>query len=374
MLKNIHYIKLFTLIALSLALMSWGYVGHEKINHSASLSFNAEMEQFMAWAATLAAHASDADERKEIDPNEGPRHYIDIDNYPEFVAAGRIPQTYDSIVALYGEDFVIDQGVLPWATLTTYDSLVNCFLRRDWAKAVLFASDLGHYVADGHMPLHITRNYNGQYSGNNDIHSHYESVMINAYIDQIIYEGDGISLISDVNTYVFNYLYSNYPYVDSIMAADDYAQGVAGNNTSSEYKQALWEKTKSFTVPLFSSASHALAELIYSAWAEAGKPLINASGIFDHEVQSHEINLQITPNPLTEDARIRFTLPESSEVRLQIVNVCGITVATIADSCLTAGSYEFTWETSSLPEGVYFLSLEAGKFRDVRKAIKISSN
>ena len=77
--------------------------------------------------------------------------------------------------------FVIDQGVLPWATQITYDSLVNCFTRFDWAKAVLFASDLGHYVGDAHNPLHITRNYNGQYSGNYGVHSRYESGMINAF-------------------------------------------------------------------------------------------------------------------------------------------------------------------------------------------------
>jgi len=374
MLKKYRFFKLFSLLALSLALMSWGYTGHYKINNSASLSFTTEMEQFMAWAVTLAEHASDADDRKETDPNEGPRHYIDIDNYPEFLTEGKIPQTYDSVVALYGESFVIDQGILPWATLTTYDSLVNCFLRRDWAKAVLFASDLGHYVADAHMPLHITRNYNGQYSGNNGIHSRYESTMINAYIGQINYSGDDISFVTDVNGYVFNYIYSNYTYVDSVLAADDYAQGVAGNTSSAEYKQALWEKSMSFTVPLFSRASHALAELIYSAWAEAGKPLIDASGIFDLKAQRNGIHLQISPNPFKENARIQFTLPESSEVHLQIVNVYGIVVATLVDSCLSKGSHEITWDTASLPRGIYFLSMEAGKLREVRKAIRIASN
>ena len=145
--------------------MSWGYNGHYKINQSAPLSFNAEMEQFMAWAVTLSQHASDADYRKDEDPSDGPKHYIDIDNYSEFIATGRIPQTYDSVMALHGYGFVIAQGILPWATLTTYDSLVAAFTRFDWEKAVLLASDLGHYVADGHNPLHITRNYDGDFTG-----------------------------------------------------------------------------------------------------------------------------------------------------------------------------------------------------------------
>jgi hypothetical protein len=371
--KN-RFIWLFSLLVLSLILMSWGYTGHFKINNSTSLSFTPEMEQFMSWAAVLAEHASDADDRKDIDPNEGPRHYIDIDNYPEFLTTGRIPQTYDSVVALYGESFVIDQGVLPWATLKTYDSLVNCFLRRDWAKAVLFASDLGHYVADGHMPLHITLNYNGQYSGNTGIHSRYESTMINAYINQINYPGDAISLIPDVNAYVFNYLYSNYIYVDSVLAADDYAQGVAGNTSSAEYRQALWERSMSFTVPLFSRASHALAGLIYSAWVQAGKPLINPSGAYEHIVPGNGIHLQIAPNPFNEYTHIRFILSENSETCMRVINVYGKVVETLVDSNLTTGIHEITWNTSNLPEGVYFLSLEAGKLIKIGKIFKVRSN
>jgi len=158
------------------------------------------------------------------------------------------------------------------------------------------------------MPLHITRNYNGQYSGNIDIHSRYESAMINTYINQINYTGDDISFITDVNGYVFNYLYANYIYVDSVMIADDYAQAVAGNTSSAEYRQALWEKSMSFTLLLFGRASHALAEMIYSAWTEAGKPLINASGIYNPSSENNGIRLKISPNPLRELANIQFTL------------------------------------------------------------------
>ncbi|HEY9113754.1 MAG TPA: hypothetical protein VIN10_03585, partial [Bacteroidales bacterium] len=162
--------KIIFTLTLPLVLISWGYQGHHKISEESKQSFHEEMTQFLAWANVLAEHASDADDRKDIDPNEGPRHYIDIDNYPVFLEKGRIPQTYDSVIDIYGEDFVIEQGILPWATKTTYDSIVSCFMRRDWDKAGLFAADLGHYVADGHMPLHITMNYNGQHTGNTGIH------------------------------------------------------------------------------------------------------------------------------------------------------------------------------------------------------------
>lgn len=371
MLQQYRNIKLVSLLALSLILMSWGYNGHHKISFNSSLSFNPEMEQFTSWAVTLAEHASDADDRKDEDPDEGPRHYIDIDNYPGFLTEGRIPQTYDSVVALYGQSFVIDQGVLPWATRISYDSLVNCFIRFDWEKAVLFASDLGHYVADAHMPLHITRNYNGQYSGNYGIHSRYESGMINEYKDEITYQGDEIIFISDVNDYIFDYLYANYIYVDSVFLADDYAQAVAGNDYSDEYKAALWEKTRSFTTPLFSRSSHALAELIYSAWVEAGKPDMNSGpGIFENNDKRNGIPLEVNPNPLSENAIITFFLPESLKVTLRIIDVNGNEVETLINTSLSGGNHEIHWHTASLTKGIYFLSVDAGNLKEIRKLIK----
>ncbi len=372
MLLKSRYLRFIPLLALSILLMSWGPGGHEKINNKATLSFPPEMEQFTAWAATLAGHASDADDRKAIDPDEAPRHYIDIDNYQEFISNGRIPQAYDSVVALYGEEFVIGQGILPWATVKAYDSLVNSFLRHDWAKAVLFASDLGHYIADGHMPLHITRNYNGQYSGNTGIHNRYELTMISAFYDGIDYSGDSVSFVPDVRSYIFNYLYTNYVYADSVLAADDYAKSVDGNTSSDAYKEALWEKSRSFTVPLFSSSSRALAELIYTAWVEAGRPPFNSvPGVFDPQGHQNIMLLECSPNPFNEFASIKFSLFESSVVKLKVVNVYGIIIETLVDGSLPQGIHEFRWDTLNLQPGIYFLSIEAGIYQGLAKIVKI---
>ncbi len=242
--------KSFPIIAslglVSLILMSWGYDGHYKINTNAALSFNPEMSQFVEWTTRLAEHASDADNRKSNDDTEGPKHYIDIDSYPEFVTDGHISQTWDSIVDEHGDAFVMDNGILPWATLATYDTLKSCFERRDWDKAVLVAADLGHYVADGHMPLHICKNYNGQLTGNSGIHSRYESTMIKAHITEINYPGSDVSVIHDVRGYIFSYLYDTYPYVDSILIADNYARETAGDTRSTNYTNALMEQDQGF--------------------------------------------------------------------------------------------------------------------------------
>ena len=86
------------ILFLAILFLGWGYVGHRIINYNTILSALPEMEFFETWADSLQAHASDADYRKSWDPTEAPKHYIDIDNYPEFIATGTIPQSFDSTV------------------------------------------------------------------------------------------------------------------------------------------------------------------------------------------------------------------------------------------------------------------------------------
>ncbi len=364
-----HFLLIIAFIGLSVVLISWGSVGHYKINFCSGLSFNAEMSQFNVRIDLLANHASDADDRKSWDPNESPKHYIDIDNYPEFVSNGRIPQTLDSAINIHGGYFVYDNGILPWATLTAFDSLQSCFERYDWPKALLFASDLGHYVADGHMPLHITRNYNGQYTGNSGIHSRYESTMINAYISQIIYPGIEVSEIDDVNQYVFDYLYSNYVYVDSVIAADNYAKNIAGNTNSTAYKQALWLKTQGFTTLLFKNASHALAELVYTAWVKAGSHQMSETSIETLSSETSISNLENTPNPFNNSTTINFSLPNNSEILLQVFDFSGKHIITLANGPKAKGSNSIKWIPENLPSGIYYLSLKSNEIFEVKKMV-----
>ena len=355
LLKNTGFAVLT--VAFALILLSWGSTGHYKINYNTQLSYNQEMEQFSAWAPVLAQHASDADIRKSWDPDESPKHYIDIDNYPEFLNTGSIPQDFNEIVAAHGFSFVIDQGILPWATEIAYDSLQSCFERSDWEKAVLFASDLGHYVADGHMPLHITRNYNGQYSGNNGIHSRYESSMINTYASQIVYTGENVLQINDVNQYIFDYLYSNYTLVDSVLAADDYAKAIAGNTSSNLYYENLWNETQGFTIELFKLASFRLTELIYTAWKNAGSPLISYT--FNPQAIDQPFGLQISPNPATKSTLIHFFMRDTGKIHLDVINNQGRKVYSLIDSVAEAGDHEFQFDVSQLPLGLYFVVLRS---------------
>jgi hypothetical protein len=335
----------FLLIMIALLSFGWGSLGHRIINKNSKLSFPTELNFLLYWADSLAAHASDADNRKGSDPNEAPKHFIDIDNYPEFVSTGRITQNFDSLVLQHGNTFVLDQGILPWAIMKTVDSLQAAFVQGDLQKAMLISADLGHYIGDAHMPLHLTRNYNGQYTGQSGIHSRYESSMIGTYQQQIIYNGDTVSRISNLSDFVFEMIYANYKYVDSVLVADLTAKSFAGGNYNSAYYQKLWELTKNFTIKLYKNASYDLARLIYTAWKNAsGNPSITTLGI------------KLIPEGLYNAVLNRLNMKDT--VRAYLRNVSSPyskvdSAIAVIDSLTFTGNFSF----QNVSTGSYYLSI-----------------
>jgi len=360
-----------SLICLLLLLSAWGSKGHKKISQYFSASLPAEMAFLIpTWTNFVMNHASDADYRKDEDPDEAPRHYIDIDVYQEFIQTGRIPQTYDSLVMQYGYFFVIDNGILPWATLRTFDSLQKCFERKDWNRSAYFAADLGHYVGDGHMPLHITKNYNGQLTGQTGVHSRYETSLISRYESQIVYAPEPAGYINDVPNYVFGYLYHNYRYVDSILIADTYASNHAGGTGSAEYYQLLWEETGAFTIGMMSDASTALASLIYTAWVMAGSPEMHPNGIGEPGQTLQPDLLPAFPNPASESVCFPFVLPEGRmRVTLSVFNEPGTLEEIVFEQVMEGGYHRVNWESGELTPGVYLCRMNAGGCSFTRKFV-----
>ena len=266
-----QYVTWFALVIL---LCSWGEKGHQKINGSAPEFFHGRLNRYKGWSAVLSEHGSDPDNRRRTDPMEGIRHYIDIDAYQDFVETHLIVEGKEEAFKKYGKEFVRKNGTLPWVTDSTYHALVKQFKAKEWKKVVLTAADLGHYVGDGHMPLHLTTNYDGEPTGQKGIHSRYESKMINQYIDSITVKRSHLYKVKNVSRYVFDYMYFNYQFKDSLLNADKLAFEKAKKSYSFNYYPTLWAQTKGFTLLMIENSSKSLAELIRTAWIEAGRPRI----------------------------------------------------------------------------------------------------
>lgn len=77
------------------------------------------------------------------------------------------------------------------------------------------------------------------------------------------------------------------------------------------------------------------------------------------------------PNPFNPETKIRFNVPYSSLVTINVYNIKGEEISKLASSQLSEGSYEVNWNASSFSSGIYFCKLTADKFFEVRKMILI---
>jgi hypothetical protein len=102
----------------------------------------------------------------------------------------------------------------------------------------------------------------------------------------------------------------------------------------------------------------------------SGKHLGNAHALSSTRIQSVE------PNPVNPSTVVRFELAAASPVRISIYDVRGRRVTVLADAHHGAGIHEVRWNGNDargapVASGVYFVSLQAGAFRETRKVVVV---
>lgn len=165
----------FLLLVLCQQCFCWGFYGHRKINYLAVFLLPPEMMLlYKTNIDFLSEHSVDPDKRRYAIPEEGPRHYIDIDHYGSYPFK-ELPRNYDSAVAKFGVDSIQAYGIVPWWVQTMLARLTAAFKEKNQAKILKLSAEIGHYIADAHVPLHASHNHNGQFTNQNGIHGFWES-------------------------------------------------------------------------------------------------------------------------------------------------------------------------------------------------------
>ena len=297
---------LLVLPLLAVLLCSWGFFAHKQINRLAVFTVPPPLFGFYkTHVEFLTEHAVDADKRRYSDAAEACRHYLDADHYESTPPIDTIPKYWKQAVAKYTEDTLTAYGIVPWHVNLMTLRLTEAFKQKDKRKILRLSADLGHYVADAHVPLHATENYNGQLTGQTGIHGFWESRLPELFSSNYDFFTGKARYVEDVQQAAWIAVNGSFAAVDSVLRferelskqfPDDrkYAFEEKGRMMVRVYSKeyaAAYDKLMGDMVERRMRASVILVgSLWYTAWVNAGQPDLNS---LDEKPQEEEEQKQL---------------------------------------------------------------------------------
>jgi hypothetical protein len=262
----------------------WGFYGHKKITEMAIYTLPGEMMYFYKENAEVIIDKSVApDKRRYVIEAEGPKHYIDLDDYDDIDS---IPRYWFPAVEKYTKDSLVRHGTLPWSAYATYKQLVKAFSARDYASIITKSCDLAHYLADANVPLHTTSNYNGQKTGQKGIHGFWETRLPQLFSDDYDFLVGKAVYLDDPQQAIWHSILQANSLVDSLFIVERQITKQVGESRKFAYEDKGRRTVKVYSEK-YSGAYHAampvveqqmqrsiklIGDLWFTAWIEAGQP------------------------------------------------------------------------------------------------------
>ena len=96
----------------------------------------------------------------------------------------------------------------------------------------------------------------------------------------------------------------------------------------------------------------------------------NEVSVYDNIVHSFELG-QNYPNPFNPSTKIKFSIPITAKVKIEVFNISGNKVATLLDEQKEAGIHEVGFNASKLASGVFLYKISAGNFSATKKMLLV---
>jgi hypothetical protein len=284
---NLVVIGLFSMVQFSFL---WGFFAHKKINQLAVFTLPPPMSGFYKKNIEYLSEAAvNPDRRRYTVPEEAARHYIDLDDYGDS-AAFKLPRYWSDAVKKYGEDSLQARGIVPWHIYRMYFQLKEAFLLNDPERILRVSADLGHYIADAHVPLHTTKNYDGQLTGQVGIHGFWESRLPELYFEQYDFFVGPATYLPNVQLVAWEIVIQSHQAVDSVLRFEKNLSESAseskfnfeskGKQTVKVYSQDYAEKyhrqLSGMVERQFRGSVKKIGDVWYTAWVDAGQPDLKA--------------------------------------------------------------------------------------------------
>ncbi len=235
----------------------------------------------------ISEHSVDPDMRRYAIKEEGPRHYIDIDHYGSF-PYDSLPRNWNEAVVKFSEDTLQKHGIVPWWIQVMQRRLTNAFKEKNSVRILKLSAEIGHYLADAHVPLHASSNHNGQYTGQHGIHGFWES-----RVPELLAEKEWdffigkATYIKEPSAFIWERVLESAAAADSVLKyekelsqqflndkkfAFEERNGKIIRQYSSAFSKAYDEKLNGMIERRMRQSIYAVASFWYTAWVDAGQP------------------------------------------------------------------------------------------------------
>lgn len=266
----------------------WGFYAHRQINNYAVFLLPPEMMLlYKPNIDFLTEHAVDPDKRRYAIAEEGPRHYIDIDHYGTYPFSS-LPRKWNEAVQKFSQDTLMQYGIVPWHVEVMLGRLTVAFREKNFSRIMKTSAELGHYIADAHVPLHANSNHNGQLTNQRGIHGFWESrvpeLLAEKEFDFFIGKAQ---YINNPGKYIWDRVLESAKASDSVLMLEKelskrfspdgkYAfeerNGVIVRQYSSAFTIAFNRKLNGMVERRMRLAIASVASFWYTAWVNAGQP------------------------------------------------------------------------------------------------------
>lgn len=234
---------------------------------------------------------------------------VSLNDYQSFFNRYVIPQYYEddwvvdcsALEQLIGGPLdcelvrVIDHfspyGILPYNLVRVQEQLTQAFRSGNTSAILRISTEMGHYIGDGHVPLHTTENYNGEMTNQRGIHAFWESRIPELFADEQYNPFVGpAEYIADPVTFYWEVVLASHRLVGEVLAIEkelsltfpqdrqycfEERLGRTARVECTEYARAYQERMRGMVEERWRSSIHTIGSAWYTAWVDAGQPDLN---------------------------------------------------------------------------------------------------
>jgi len=279
------------LIVAVIVCSSWGFLGHRTIHQLAIYELPPSMRYyFHRNMAEIVKNSVRADQRRSQDKEEATKHFIDLELYGDS-AAWKMPLLWKDAVRKYGKDSLLKCGYVPYHVIAMKEKLSAAFRSGNKDSILFYAIDLGHYISDANVPLHVTENYDGQLTNQKGLHSLWESMVPEIEIQKYDLRGrHKAKYLKHPERAIWKAIRQSYKLLPDVFGAEKELTKTFTEaekyrvqiRNGREYKSYTSAFAKAYSARLEETinkqmirSANLLADFWYTAWVDAGCPNLN---------------------------------------------------------------------------------------------------